>query len=204
LSASATLAKGERAHQTIIDAAHQLFVEQGFAATSMRQIAERSGIALGGIYNHFPNKDAIFSAVILERHPFHQIIPLLQATPGENFETFAHNAARNMVTELGRRPDFVRLLLVEIVEFEGKHVPDMFSTVFPMILPMVNKFQQQKSELRDISPIVLFRAFLGLFFSYYMTDLLLANTPLVTQNDKSLENFVDIFLHGVIAPKEKA
>jgi len=203
LSASALSAKGNKTRQAVIEAAHHLFVEQGFAATSMRQIADHSGLALGGIYNHFPNKESIFSIVLLERHPFHQVIPLVQATPGKDFEEFAKNAAANMVAELGRRPDFVKLLLIEIVEFEGRHMPQMFTTVYPLVLPMIGRFLKSKSELRDIPPVVLFRAFLGLFFSYFMTELLLANTPFLMKEKRSLEYFVDIFLHGVLADKEK-
>ncbi len=75
------LTKGERTRQAVIEAAYDLFLEQGYAGTSMRQIAERSGLALGGIYNHFPGKEAIFSELIIDRHPFRQILPVLLSTP---------------------------------------------------------------------------------------------------------------------------
>jgi hypothetical protein len=97
-----------------------------------------------------------------------------------------------MVAELGRRPDFVKLLLTEIVEFEGKHVPEMFNTVYPLVLPMIGRFMKIKSQLRKIPPATLFRAFLGLFFSFYMTELLLANTPIVLNHKGSLK-FSSIF-----------
>ena len=81
-----THSKGERTRETVLQAAYELFLEKGYAATSVREIAERAGLALGGIYNHFANKDAIFSNLIIDRHPFHQVLPLLQATPGETVE----------------------------------------------------------------------------------------------------------------------
>ena len=55
-----TLSKGERTRQSILQAAYELFLEQGYAATSMRQIAERAGLALGGIYNHFREQGSHF------------------------------------------------------------------------------------------------------------------------------------------------
>ena len=194
--------KGERTRQNIIDAAHMLFVEQGFAGTSMRQIAERSGLALGGIYNHFPNKEAIFTEVIIAKHPFHQVLPLLQAAPGDTVEEFVRNGAKSMVSELGRRPDFVKLLFVELVEFEGRNLPRMFQVVFPQILPMVERFRSSQGELRDINTLILFRAFLGLFFSFYMTEFMLVGTPILNLQQNSLDTFVEIFLHGVLLPKE--
>ena len=41
------ISKGDRTRQAIEEAAYDLFLEQGFSATSMRQIAKHAGIALG-------------------------------------------------------------------------------------------------------------------------------------------------------------
>jgi AcrR family transcriptional regulator len=202
MTTSNGLTKGDRTRQLIIDAAHDLFVEQGYAASSMRQIAERSGLALGGIYNHFSGKEAIFSAVIVEKHPFHQVLPALQAEPGSSFEDFIRKAARNLVAEMGRRPDFVKLMFVELVEFEGKNLPVIYEAVFPQMLPLVERFGTIKGELREIEPFVLFRSFLGLFFSFYMTELMFSNLPIAMTSQNTLDAFVDIYLFGVMASRQ--
>jgi AcrR family transcriptional regulator len=198
------LSKGERTRQAVLQAAYEVFLERGYAATSMRAIAERAGLALGGIYNHFANKQAIFSELILERHPFHQVLPLLQAAPGETVEEFVRNAARSMLGELGRRPDFIKLISIEMVEFNGRDFPAMFTTIFPQILPLIQRFQASQARLRPIPPFILFRAFLGLFFSFYMTEFLLSGTPAAATQENALDHFVDIFLHGVMLEKELA
>jgi AcrR family transcriptional regulator len=199
-----TLSKGERTRQTVLQAAYELFLEKGYAAASMREIADRSGLALGGIYNHFPNKEAIFSELIIDRHPFHQVLPLLQAAPGDTVEEFVRNAARSMVAELGRRPDFIKLMFIEMVEFNGRDFPKMFETVFPQILPLIQRFQTSQDNLRPIPPFILFRAFLGLFFSHYMTEFLLAGIPVPAAKENALEHFVNIFLHGIMVdPTDK-
>ena len=192
------LSKGERTRQYVLQAAYDLFLEQGYAATSMRQIAEQTGLALGGIYNHFKNKQAIFSELIIDRHPFHQILPLLQTAVGDTVEEFVRNAARSMLDELGRRPDFIKLMFIELVEFNGRDLPQMFQVVFPQILPLIQRFQSGGEKIRPIPPYILFRAFIGLFFSYYMTEFLLAGTPAMTLQENALDHFVDIFLHGIL------
>lgn len=199
---STELSKGERTRQTVIDAAHQLFAEKGFAGTSMRAIAERAGLALGGIYNHFHTKEAIFSEVLISKHPFHQVFPLLLAAPGDSITEFVPSAARNMLAELGRRPDFLKLMFVEIVEFKGSHLPKMVKFIYPQVLPLVERFRARKGELRDIDTIIFFRSFLGLFFSFYMTEFLMSGLPESFQSAHALDSFVEIFLHGVLAPKE--
>lgn len=197
-----SLTKGERTHRVIVEAAYTLFLEQGYAATSMRQIAEDAGLALGGIYNHFASKEAIFSELIIDRHPYQQILPILVKTPTDDIETFVRTAAKAMVAELGKRPDFIKLMLIEMVEFNGRNMPNMLKQVLPQVLPLIGKFN--KKLIRSIPPFVFFRAFLGLFFSYYITELLLANTPAAMLTANSLDHFIEIFLHGVMADKEPA
>lgn len=198
----AQISKGERTRQVIMEAAYDLFLEHGYAATSMRQIADRAGLALGGIYNHFLNKEAIFSELILERHPYRQILPILLNTPAEDPESFVRSAAQTMVDELGKRPDFIKLMLIEIVEFNGRNMPKIMESVLPEVLPLIQRFGQQKGLLRDIPPFIFFRAFIGLFFSYYITELLIGDTPIIQTQGNALDHFVEIFLHGVLLKDE--
>ncbi|MEW6094394.1 MAG: TetR/AcrR family transcriptional regulator [Chloroflexota bacterium] len=198
------LSKGERTRQAVMQAAYELFLEQGYTATSMRQIAERAGLALGGIYNHFASKEAIFSELIHERHPYHQVVPVMLNTPADDPETFVRKAARTMVDELGKRPDFLKLMMIELVEFNGRNMPQVFERVIPEILPVIQKFSQQSGLLREMPPFIFFRAFIGLFFSYYITEMLIAGTPVASTQQDALDHFVEIFLHGVLADKESA
>ena len=193
------ISKGERTRQAIMEAAYDLFLEHGYAGTSMRQIAEHAGLALGGIYNHFESKEAIFSKLILERHPYRQILPIMLSTPVDNPENFVRSAAQTMVNELGKRPDFIKLMLIEMVEFNGRNMPDIIESILPEVLPLIENFTRQKGILRDMPAFIFFRAFLGLFFSYYMTELILANTPAAMLSSNALDHFVEIFLHGIMA-----
>src|SRR5512134_2788774 len=102
--------KCEATRLAVEDAAIRLFLEQGYHATSMRQIAERTGLALGGIYNHFSSKDEIFEAIIIDQHPYKKILPLILAVEGETAEEFFGNAFRIVIQELGKQPEFINLM----------------------------------------------------------------------------------------------
>jgi AcrR family transcriptional regulator len=197
-----TLSKGERTSRAIIDAAYDLIVTQGYAATSMRQIAEKAGLALGGIYNHFSSKEEVFVAIIKERHPFFQIVPLLNTVEGKSIETFARNAAHTLISELGNHPEFLNLLLVEIIEFKGEHVPLVLEKMFPMLMDLAQRLSNLEGTVREIPQFVLVRAFLGMFFSYFITELLLKQTNFLETQPKALDHFVDIFLHGILIDEE--
>jgi len=194
-----TLTKRDRTRQAILDAAYSLIIEQGYAATSMRQIAERAGLALGSIYNHFPSKGDVFRTIIDERHPFLQILPLLNSVEGNTIEEFVRNAAQLLINELGHHPDFLNLMLTEIVEFKGEHASLVFEKIFTMILPLGQRLASLSGALRPIPAPVLLRAFLGMFFSYYITGVLLGPVMPPEMQDDALNHFVEIFLHGILA-----
>lgn len=48
----------------LIDAAFDLFVERGFAATRLDDVARRAGVTKGTLYLYFPSKEALFEAVV--------------------------------------------------------------------------------------------------------------------------------------------
>ena len=55
-------ARAEDTRRKIYEAAMELFREKGFEATTMRDIAAKAGVALGGAYYYFSAKDAIVLA----------------------------------------------------------------------------------------------------------------------------------------------
>jgi AcrR family transcriptional regulator len=59
-------AKGAETQARILDSALTLFREQGFDATTMRQVASQSGMSLGAAYHYFPTKEAIVLAYYLQ------------------------------------------------------------------------------------------------------------------------------------------
>ncbi|HXY28292.1 MAG TPA: TetR/AcrR family transcriptional regulator [Acidimicrobiales bacterium] len=56
--------------ERILDVALDLFIEQGFDGTSLRQIAERLGVTKAALYYHFESKDDILLALHMRLHEF--------------------------------------------------------------------------------------------------------------------------------------
>jgi AcrR family transcriptional regulator len=50
----------------ILAAALEVFAELGYGATSVRDIVRRTDLASGTFYNYFPDKDAVFRALVEE------------------------------------------------------------------------------------------------------------------------------------------
>lgn len=196
-----TQTKGEVTRVAVEDAAVELFMKHGYHATSMRQIAEHAGLALGGIYNHFASKDELFEAIIIDKHPYKQALPAILQAEGESAEEFLRNAARIIFAELDNRPDYMKLMLIEMVEFNGLHGANMIKEVFPKIFPVFEKLVKSKNSLRISNPALLLRSFFGMVISFYITRMVMNNSVIAKFLPvNSADAYVDIFLHGVIKP----
>jgi AcrR family transcriptional regulator len=65
-----TSTKAERTRRRILDSAATEFAAQGYAGTSLRQVAEGAGLQLGSLYFHFTSKDALLSEVVRDAVEF--------------------------------------------------------------------------------------------------------------------------------------
>jgi len=89
----------------LVQSASELFVEQGYGAVSVRDLARRTHLTSGAIYGHFRNKADLLVAAIAER------IDTELETPSSAPTTFAATIGRQWRTYRARTA--MRALLVE-------------------------------------------------------------------------------------------
>ena len=191
--------KGQRTQQAIIDTAYALFIEKGYHGTSLRHIAQAAGIALGGIYNHFANKEEIFKGVVLAHHPFVKALPHIQAAEGDSVEALLRHAAHLIMAEIEKEPHIINMLFIELIELNGQHMPEVAAQMFPDVAQF---FQRVKGmwmmgEKRPFSLPLLLQSFMGMIVAYFITHQLMGRmaqvAPLMT-----LDQHVDIYLYGLL------
>ena len=191
--------KGDVTRLAVEDAAMSLFLEQGYHATSMRQIAKRARLALGGIYNHFSSKDEIFEAIIVDQHPYKKILPLVLAVEAKTPEEFFRSAFKIVIRELGQQPEFMNLMFIELIEFRGKHGSIMLREIGPRVLPIFQKIVKSMKGLRVRNPAVLMRFFFGMIISYFVTEMIIADSVISHLMPRNTPDaYVDIFLNGIL------
>ncbi|MBU0511908.1 MAG: TetR/AcrR family transcriptional regulator [Chloroflexi bacterium] len=198
MSAATTTPKGELTRSAIVEVAHELFITHGYHGTSMRQIAKDAGIALGGIYNHFDSKEDVFRTVFLENHPYLEMLPAIESAQGDTIEELVRDAANQMLTAINRKPHFLNLMFIEIVEFKSAHTHELFKTTFPRGMQIVQRIAEAEGSLRTIPPPMLIRAFVGLFFSYHLAEIIIGEAAPPEFRDNAIDYYVDILLHGIL------
>src|SRR3989440_8789874 len=79
----------------IVAAALEVFVERGFEATKLADVARRAGVTKGTVYLYFKSKEALFKAVVRET-----IVPVI--AQGEALAQSFTGTARELVERLVR------------------------------------------------------------------------------------------------------
>jgi AcrR family transcriptional regulator len=201
------LPRGGQTRQAILDAAHALFLENGFNGTSMRQIATRAGgIAVGGIYNHFSSKSDIFRALMKERGPYDEIVEALQSISGETGPEIVANAIRELIPVAVEHIHSFQLVLIDLQEFQGQTSSEVIAPVIPHILAFIERVVVMGGMREDLPSSVAWRTVVELIIGYALTEMLLydeqhqvrfqiADIQDIRQ-EEWLEGMIEIYLHG--------
>jgi AcrR family transcriptional regulator len=120
----ATQARTRARHERILDAALNVFSSRGYRDASVDDVAEAAETSKGGIYFHFPGKQAIFLA-LLERSADLLLSRIVEAVEAEHDPVARADAALCAVLKLfGAHRALARLFLVETLgagpEFQAR------------------------------------------------------------------------------------
>jgi AcrR family transcriptional regulator len=195
----------ERKKSRIEDAAKQLFIRQGFHATSMRNIAARAGTSLGNLYNYYPTKEAILGSIISKyqkviderlKSIFDQIIEPLSA---DDLTRFA-GLVKQMVNE---HHDFWLLMYIDVLEFENRHFRKMFENLAQKLR---HRFAKSFEELRlsgtlhdGVDPAIGFTAAYMQFFNYFIVEKLFGgNRHFGMSDEQVISRLTDIYSRGLL------
>ncbi|MCB2060528.1 MAG: TetR/AcrR family transcriptional regulator [Novosphingobium sp.] len=136
-----TAAELEKRKARVMQVATDLFVTNGYAATSLVDIARGAGVATRTLYQHFGDKEAMFREVIYARDSA-GALERPTVTPGDTLldallraGEYAHDVTfreqsiglmRLMIAESGRFPDFMKQVATSIFARFRKNIEKVF------------------------------------------------------------------------------
>jgi AcrR family transcriptional regulator len=195
----------EKNKSRIEEAARQLFIKQGFHATSMRNIASRAGTSLGNVYNYYRTKEEILGSIINKyqttidgrlRSIFDEIDEPLKP---ESLIRFGRQI-KKMVND---HHDFWLLMYIDVLEFENRHFRKMFEG---LVNNLRRRFATQFAELKsrgavhaDVDPAVGFTALYMQFFNYFLVEKLFGgNRHFGLSDDQVIKQLTDMYCRGLL------
>lgn len=199
--------KSERSRRAVMDAALHLFSHLGYRGTTVREIAERARVSTGNVYHHFPDKEAVFRALIGEyfavtatqRFPFTRTLYAAESFP-DNIEQLGF-AARDSVRQFRNS---LALIYVDVIEFGGTHIRQFYSDMgerFTRILEEQGALDDVRRRLRpSVSPASALLLTSRLFFNYFSMEILFGvDTPPGKDSGDVVKELADIIRNGICA-----
>ncbi|OYY72065.1 TetR/AcrR family transcriptional regulator [Sphingomonas sp. 28-63-12] len=187
----------------ILEAAAEVFFEQGYAATSIDAIIERIGGSKRNIYSEFGNKEGLFTALVSER--------AASAVSALSVEQFGNKDLSEILLEFGRRlleiymsPGLIgvyRSIMPEAIRF-----PELAKAFYEKGAGRASdRLAEVLEEARDRGEIQLDDChwaadhFVGMFRDnlHLRVVLGLCPPPSPAEADAAVTSAVGIFLHGI-------
>jgi AcrR family transcriptional regulator len=168
-------AKSEQSVEQTLAAALELFSNHGFGATTMRQIAGRSGQSTGNLYHHFPNKEAIFRRLLgdywtgLQRHDH----PLQQLFQKADFPEDLEEMAEVIERVVEENAAYILLFYVDVVEFRGLHVRSFYEAMagnFEQVYGEKLEEKKRAGEIGDVDGVAAVMMVTRWFFYFFTVE----------------------------------
>lgn len=198
--------RAEARPDEVLDAALELFMEKGFAATRVDDIAKRAGLSKGTVYLYFPSKEAVLEGLVRRA-----IVPIadsaLDALAG--YEGDPRIVIATVIRMVGHRfadPRIVAIPKVVFREVPGfPHLAQMYRTeVLDKVLPVVAGLIRRGVEqgyLRQVDPELTVRSIIGPMLLHLVMAEVFGITPEGGLHfDKLVDNHLSILFDGLSAP----
>jgi TetR/AcrR family transcriptional regulator len=191
----------ECTRNTVLCAAEQLFAEQGFAATSMRDISHHSGVSHPLIHHHFGSKNDLYAAVkrrLVEDYA--RRFP--NAAKAANRPLNVRAEMRRLMKYIGGNPMMLRLAARTRLEGDHQAWPGE-----PAVLDMLTRritLSQKRGLIReDVSPEHLSIMLMGLVYFWLERREVLAHRFGSRINDSDYLRQAIAILERGIEPRDK-
>jgi AcrR family transcriptional regulator len=201
--------RARRSRAQILAAALKLFSRIGYHGTSLRDIARAAKASTGNVYHHFPDKEAIFTALIEDYlaaissldHPFNKA--LIAGVFPDDLEAMA----RALRESIEQYRDQAMLVYVDAVEFDGKHLKRMYGEMADRFQAFLTQYgdRLRLDKLRDeVTPLTAIMVVTRFFIQYFAVEFAFrVPNHFGKSSDEAIKDIVDVLKFGILKPSRQ-
>jgi len=192
------------ARERLIEAAFFLFSEYGYARTTTKNIAKRASVSEVTLFRIFGTKEALFEEVLKRYSVIANLKEVLKEVHGKDLREVLIITARRFYFALLDKKKMVKITLSEINLYSDK-VFEIYKRIKDEIDEgLISIFRTKKDELsidKKNEKLVAMR-FRGMIFDLFLSMEIFSVEKVGEKDLENIfENFVDIFLNGIIRKK---
>jgi AcrR family transcriptional regulator len=193
----------EQVADSILDAAEQIALEAGLGGMTVSAVATRAGVAVGTLYNYFPDSHGIMAALFRARR--NTLLPMITAaaaaTKALPFETRLREFVRRLLAAFDTHAAFLRLaVLADRDGTKGKPRDTMLMTRTVSALEQIMREGARRKLFAMRQSPIYARMMHGALRSLYLWRMCSGTEPISADGDL----LVDTFLHGIMPQTRRA
>ncbi|MCA1992068.1 MAG: TetR/AcrR family transcriptional regulator [Coleofasciculus sp. S288] len=184
----------------ILDGAMRVFLEQGYAGTTMDRIAAESGVSKPTVYSHFRDKEGLFNTLIeqlVQKKQWAKCSQDLLQPSEESPEVVLRQLANDFLDNCINNPEqitFIRLIIGESGRF-----PELGRAfVQHMDKPMLEALTHYLATCPNLNvpdPAVLARTFMGTLIYFIINHEMLHGSDIVPmERDRLVEHLISLIM----------
>lgn len=184
--------------EAILTGAMQEFLAQGYAGARVDRIVEAAGVSKATVYRHFPDKEALFNALVRRLAARKELFRLqdFQSDHEEPTE-FLKQYATEMLNNVASDPQILTFL--RIIVGESGRFPELARAFVKNIekpsLDFLTQYLATHPKLQIADPEVTARAFIGTLIHFVMLQFVLQSGDLVPiERDRLLNSLLAIII----------
>lgn len=194
----------------ILDAAEELFAERGYHGTTLRDVADRVGLRIPSLYNHFASKDALYAAVLARGiGPVVALLTELAEAP-EAERNDSRRVVEPVMRLLSERPHLPRLVLHETLSGGERLTPMLREWMTPTFARAQQLVEERRGgplgssdgrlapEQASLVVLAMYHVVLGFFASAPLyravTGVELLAEPMLTRQTELLRQMTEALL----------
>jgi AcrR family transcriptional regulator len=193
---------GDKRREAILDCAIRLFAAKGFRGTTTRELAAAAGVSEPVLYQHFHNKQAMYTAIIESKaREGHQRIAAIfdryKATRDDR--AVLTDLANGILDRYERDPEYVRLLLysaLERHELAGEFFERQLVHLYDVLAGYL-RARMRAGAFAAMDPNAAARLFLGMVNHHGLVRTLFKDTIVKTGRKNLVGAMVRTFLRGM-------
>jgi TetR/AcrR family transcriptional regulator, regulator of autoinduction and epiphytic fitness len=183
--------------EAIVEAAERLFLERGFGAVSMDELAEAAAVARRTLYNQFVSKEEIFREMLLRfAGQFEHALPPGIETQGDVEEVL--RLVARAILKLHQRPGYLGFM--RMVVADSRQFPWIAEAFAGVMEPQMERFARYIAHLTALgildcpNPTLAARQFAGMINDFFLWPWMLGRKNLPAPVGVLIEETVRMFL----------
>jgi len=192
--------------EAIVDAAERLFLERGFGAVSMDELAAAAGVARRTLYNQFASKEEIFREMLLRvSRQLENAFPPGIETQGDVDEVLRMIA--RIILDLHKNPEYLGFL--RMVVADSRQFPWIAKEFAALMDPQTERLTRYLAHLTDLrilncrNPTLAAHQLMGVFNELSLWPWMMNRKSIPIPAEEAIDETIRMFLQHYRGPKSK-